>query len=262
MLTEAGEIHLLTVLDDGRAIATRDEGATRWQRVLTPTGIQLLRNELTATGLTGESAQYMPVPNPGVNPPGYAGATNLEVALPGGEMVVVGWYLFSDTPADYYKPQPEAEALEALAGRLATLDDWLPAAAWAGGASKPYSPEQYRIFIYSSPWGGTLDQLAVETTTVSWPLVDGIDVYGGVVDAVAHEKGDAGPTPRCRVVSLDEGTAVIEALAAAGSTVATTRLIPGSAWELGYRANRRQVVVNLEPILPFADTTCGRGVTF
>jgi hypothetical protein len=262
MLTELGEVHVLTLLDDGRVVTTRDEGATREQRVLTTGGIQLLRDELNATGLTDESAQFLPVANPGKDPPGYAGSTVLEVALPGGEMAVIGWYLFGDTPADYYKPQPEAQALEALAARLATLEEWLPAAAWADAAAMSYAPTQYRVFIYSSRWGGALNQLSVETSTVSWPLIDGVDVYGDVVDVVAHQKGDTGPTPRCRVVSVVEGATAIEALRAAGAAPSSNRLIPGTALELGFRANRRQIVINLEPILPFADTTCGREATF
>jgi hypothetical protein len=262
ILTEMGDVHVLTVLDDGRAIATRDEGATRVQRVLTAAGIQLLRDELTATGLTDKSAQYEPIPNPGVDPPGYAGGTNLEIALPGGEMVVISWYLFGDTLADYYKPQPEAEALEALAARLATLEDWLPASAWAEAEARPYAPTQYRIYIYGFRSAAPLDQFGVETATVSWPLIDGVDVYGDVVNVAAHETGDEGPTPRCRVVSVVEGTAVIEALQAAGAATSTDRMIPGTALELGYRANRRQVVINLEPILPLADTSCGREATF
>jgi len=262
VLTEVGEVHVLTVLDDGRAIATRDDGATRSERVLTPAGIQLLRDELSSTGLTDKSAQYEPVPNPGVDPPGYAGGTNLEIALPGGETIVISWYLFGDTPADYYKPQPEAEALEALAARLATLEDWLPASAWAEPEARSYAPTQYRIYVYGFRSAAPLDQFGVETATVSWPLIDGVDVYGDVVTVAAHETGDKGPTPRCRVVSVVEGSAVIEALRAAGAATSTERMIPGTAFELGYRANRRQVVINLEPILPFEETTCGRESTF
>ncbi len=261
--SDVGDTHVLTVLDDGRAISTRSEDASRVERLLTATGIQRLRDELQATGLTERSGQYMPVANPGVEPPGAGiGSNTLEVTLPGGKTAVINWYLYADTPADYYQPQPEAEALEALAGRLATLEDWLPAAAWADAEAKPYAPVQYRIFIYGSHWGGSLDQLSVETTTVSWPLVVGVDVYGDVVDSVAHEKGDAGPAPRCRVVSVEEGTAVIEALQAAGARLASSRQIPGPALELGYRANRREIVINLEPILPFADTGCGREIAF
>jgi hypothetical protein len=262
MGTELGPVHVLTVLDDGRAITTRDEGATREERVLSPAGIQLIRAELNATGLTDKSAQYLPVANPGKNPPGYAGATNLDVVLPGGEAVRVAWYLFPDTAADYYKPQPEAEVLDALKERLATLEEWLPANAWTEAASRPYAPTQYRIYVSSYPWGGALNQLPVETVTVIWPLIDGVDVYGDVVQLVARKRGDADSSAHCRIATVAEGAAVIEALEAAGAAPSSTRLIPGVALELGYRANRRQVVVNIEPILPFADTSCGREITF
>lgn len=265
---EGGRVHVLTVLEDGRTITSSYEqfGANpSVERRLTAAGIQLLLDELDATGLSFlASADYSPVPRPGIEPPGFGGAgPAIAVGLPGGGTAVVSWYLFADIDhRNYFKPQPEAEALEALRARLSTLDKWLPAAAWADAQARPYVPLQYRIFIYSSRWGGTLDQLSVETATVSWPLVDGADVYGDVVDVVAHETGDVGPTPRCRVVSAEEGTAVIGSLEAAGAATSDEHLIAGTSFELGYRANRRQVVINLEPILPLAETSCGREITF
>ena len=258
-----GALHVVTVLDDGRVIITRDGGATRVERVLTADGLQLLRDVLQAPGLTDRSGEYMPVANPGVEPPGHdGGPSRLEITLPAGEIAVISWYLYSDTPEDYFKPQPEAEALEAVAARLATLNEWLPETAWAEAEARPYVPAQYRIYIFGFRSGAPLDQLGVETSAVSWPLVDGVNVYGNVVNAVAREKGDAGPFPRCRIVGVEEGAAVIAALQQAGAAAGSASLIPGPALELGYRANRRQVVINLEPILPFAETSCGREISF
>jgi len=70
---EAGRVHLLTVLDDGRIITSDDQGVYV-ERRLTAAGVQLLRDELDATGLTDTSADYSPVANPGVEPPAYGGA--------------------------------------------------------------------------------------------------------------------------------------------------------------------------------------------
>jgi hypothetical protein len=256
---EAGRVHLLTVLEDGRIITSDDLGAYV-ERRLTAAGVQLLRDELDATGLTDTSADYLPVANPGVEPPGYGGAgPSLEVGQPGGGTVVITWFLFGDTEQDYFQPQPEAEALEALLARLTTLDEWLPASAWADATPTPYAPAQYRIFIYSQQWGGNPDDLPVEAATVSWPLAGGIDVYGDVVEIVTQEPEFS---VRCRAVSAAEAAPVRQALAAAGATPAVDSFIPGISFALGHRATSRLVTTTLEPILPVADTGCGAETTF
>jgi hypothetical protein len=258
---EAGRVHVVTVLEDGRTITSGYDqfGASpSVERRLTAAGVQLLLDELDATGLSFlASADYSPVSKPGVEPPGYGGAgPALEVGLSGGGTAVISWYFFNDEGL-FFEPQPEAEALEALYARLSTLDEWLPANAWADAGPSPYAPAQYRIFIFSTWWGGSLDDLPVESATVSWPLIEGIDVYGDVVKIVTQETGDSGPYPRCRVVSSEEGKAVIGALEAAGAAPSLWHFIPGTSLQLGYRATSRQVFINLEPILPHADTSCG-----
>jgi hypothetical protein len=255
---EAGRTHIVTVLDDGRII-TMDQGAFV-ERTLTEAGMQLLRDELDATGLTDLSADYPPVANPGVEPPGYGGAgPSLEVGQPGGGTTVITWFLFGDTEQDYFQPQPEAEALEALAARLSTLDDWLPAGAWADANARAYVPDRYRIYAYTQQWGGSLEDLPVETATVSWPLVDGIDTYSGSVESLTQEPEFS---LRCREASTAHGSALLEALEAAGAESSVDSMIPGQSFGLGHRATGRLVTITLEPILPVADTSCGSETTF
>ena len=256
--SEADRIHIVTVLEDGRII-TMEQGAFV-ERTLTAAGIQLLRDELNATGLTDTSADYSPVANPGVEPPGYGGAgPSLEVGQPGGGTTVITWFLFGDTEQDYFQPQPEAEALEALAARLSTLDDWLPAAAWADANARPFVPDRYRIFVSTQQWGGSLDDLPVETATVSWPLVDGVDGY---TDAVENLTQEPEFSLRCREAGAADGTALREALAAAGATPNVDSSIPGTSFVLGHRATSRVVTITLEPILPATDPRCGVETTF
>jgi hypothetical protein len=255
---EAGRVHIVTVLEDGRII-TIDQGALV-ERTLMADGIRLLRNELDATGLTDASADYSPVANPGVEPPGYGGAgPSLEVGQPGGGTTVITWFLFGDTEQDYFQPQPEAETLEALAARLSTIDDWLPASAWADSNARPYVPERYRIFINTQQWGGSLDDLPVETATVSWPLVDGIDTY---TDAIENLTQEPEFSLRCRAATTADGTALLEALEAAGAMPSVDSVIPGTSFALGHRATSRMVTIILEPILPAAETSCGPETTF
>ena len=109
---EGGRVHLVTVLDDGRIITTGGANPLI-ERRLTAAGVQLLRDELHATGLTFlASADYSPVAKPGVEPPPYGGAgPAIEVGLPGGGTATISWFFFGDTEQDYFQPQPEAEAL-------------------------------------------------------------------------------------------------------------------------------------------------------
>src|SRR5688500_13846095 len=137
---EAGRIHRVTVFDDGRVLISRPDGqggtSAPEERRLTAAGVDLVRAELAAMSLPDASVDYQPVPNPGIEPPGYGGAGPLlEVGLPDGGTAVITWYLFADTELDYFQPQPEAEALDAVAARLASLEDWLPADAWVDGTS-------------------------------------------------------------------------------------------------------------------------------
>ena len=260
--SEEGRVHVVTVLEDGRLITASEGG---WfnnsvERRLTAAGVQLLRDELDATGLTFlTSADYMPVAIPGVEPLPYGGVgPALEVGLSGGETAVISWYLFPDVLGDYFQPQPEAEVLEALATRLSTLDEWLPANAWADANARPYAPARYRIYIErvtDAQWaqnGGNLNDL-VESATVSWPLDEGIDAFGDVVGNVAP-----GPDAmRCGVVSADEASATIEALETAGVPLGDSIYSSYSAgqYELKDRAASRVVFITFERMMP-DETNC------
>ena len=71
---ELGPFHLVTILDDGRLIISDPGGGTApMERRLTAAGIQLVRDEMAATGLTDATANFTPIANPGVEPPGFGG---------------------------------------------------------------------------------------------------------------------------------------------------------------------------------------------
>lgn len=207
---EAGPLHVITILDNGVVISSEP---ALMERQLTDAGIQLVRDEMAATGLTDAPANYDPVPNPGVEPPGYGGSGSvLEVGVPGGESIVITWYLFNDSPEqDFFQPQPEAEALEALSARLATLEEWLPASAWADDTAEPYEPVSYLMAIDSQPRGPGEDSW-VEIDTVVWPLDEAIDDFGELSDPDID-----GVRSGC--VSGEDGRAVMAALDAAGASL-------------------------------------------
>lgn len=245
---EAGRIHLVTVLDDGRVVTSDPFGAAPpLERRLTEAGVQLVIDEIEATGLTDESADYNPVPNPGVEAPGYGGAgPSLEFGRPGGETVVITWFLFGDTEQDYFQPQPEAEALEALAARLTTLEDWLPASAWADAVGAPYEPSSYLMTIAIDPWGGTPDELPVDFTTVEWPLAGEMTTFGEETNPPPNEI-------RCAMIDAAEGSAVVEAFETAGAEPGFEGQL---AFRLGDRAGNRHITVTLEPTLTAGEGGC------
>lgn len=259
---EAGRVHVVTVLDDGRLITTDPNPAggvdPPIERRLTAEGVQLIRDEMEATGLSfAESVMYMPVGPDGESPPMGGAGPALEVGQPGGGTAVIAWVFFNDIDDLYdLEPQPEAEALDALAVRLSTLDEWLPASAWADQTGAPYAPERYRVYVYSNPLDG--EELPVEHATVSWPLVDGTDIFADVVGGVAQETGDGSSPIRCREMSADEAAPIVAALETAGARLGEGGgIFPGTTFQLGNRATSRIVDVTFEPILPHADATCG-----
>jgi hypothetical protein len=247
---EAGRVHLVTVMDDGRVITSGPSGADPpLERRLTPAGVELVRTELARTGLTEESAEYLPIPNPGAEPPAYGGAgPSLEVgAAEGGEPVVVSWFLFGDTEEDYFQPQPEAEALEELAARLTSLETWIPAEGWTDDTGVPHQPDSYEMTILFEAWGGTADELPVEFTAVSWPLPGEMVDFGEVPTvALPFEI-------RCGTVDAADGEAVIRALEAAG---AEPGFEGGLVFRLGDRGGSRQITITLVPSLLATQIGC------
>jgi hypothetical protein len=202
---------------------------------------------MAATGLTDTTADFSPVPNPGVEPPGFIGSLGrLEIGQPFGSPVVITWNLYGDTEADYFQPQPEAEALQALSDRLSTLEEWLPAEAWANANPVPYVPDAYRLTISSFAWGGSLADLPPEVTTLEWPA--GVD-RGDLDNVLASTR----ERTRCRLITGAEGTAVIAALEAADATPQDGTNL---SFELGERAAPRTIRITLAPILLANDSVC------
>jgi hypothetical protein len=244
---ELGPSHLVTILEDGRVITSDSSRATApVERRLTPDGIQLVRDAMAATGLTDTTADFSPVAKPGVEPPGFIGDLgHLEIGQPGGSTVVISWNFYNDGGA-YFRPQTEAEALQALRVRLTTLEEWLPAAAWAEPNPIPYAPDGYRITISSSAFGGNPDDLHPEVATLAWPVgVDRTDL-DEVLDSSLEET-------RCRLIDGAEGSAVVAALQSAGARPEVGTYL---TFELGEREVPRTIGFTLEPMLPFVESVC------
>lgn len=254
---EDGRTHLLTVLEDGRIITTSHQGSPSHptvERRLTAAGVQLLRDELDATRLTFlSSTDYSPVSKPGVEHPGYGGAgPALVVGLSDGGTAVISWYFFNDSGL-YFEPQLEAEALNDLYARLSTLDEWLPANAWADADARPYAPAQYRVQVIGNPWGGSLDDL-VEVSEVNWPVSASVT---DLLDQIAATSGESDFTSQeCSLLSAADAELVQAALVEAGAP-ASDFFLP--SYRLGDRDAAREMGLVFEPILPLDENGCAGG---
>jgi hypothetical protein len=201
---------------------------------------------MAATGLTGGSASYTPVANPGKELVFGGSGSVLEIWQPGGDSILINWLLFADDEEqDLAAPQPEAEALDALAARLTTLEEWLPADAWADASAAPFEPERYLMAIDLQPRvPGDTDW--VDVAAVSWPLEDGIDAFGEVSDP---------PIDDVRTGCLDgaDGRAVMAALDAVGASLGDEALLLRT-FILG-NGPTLQFVITVSPILT-STTSC------
>lgn len=247
----SGLSHIVTVEADGRIITTQDKDAPNpfVERRLTAAGIELLRAELEETGLTDASGEYEPIARPGVEPPGRGAVVHtLRVGLAAGGTAVIRWVAMYDDEDLYYEPSPEREMLDALALRLQTLDEWLPANAWADPTAAPYLPARLHLLIQMIEWGGAPSELPVEFSEVAWPLETSIDESGEVMES-PHLGLDSA---RCGLITADEATALVDALAEAG---ATRSELLWSPFELGERESNLLVRITISPAMP-DQTSC------
>jgi hypothetical protein len=253
---EDGRVHLLTVLEDGRIITTSHQGTSHptVERRLTAAGVQLLLDELDATGLTLlTSADYSPVAKPGADG-GYGGAgPALVVGLPAGGTAVTSWVFMPDPLHLTWEPQPEAEALDALYARLTTLDKWLRASAWADANPRPYLPAQYRVNVTGNPWGGSLDEL-IDVSDVNWPV--SASVTDLLDQIVAASKQSDSTSDGCSVLTAADAALVQAALVEVGAP-AGGYYVP--SYRVGDRAAAREIVLVFDPIMPRDETGCDGG---
>jgi hypothetical protein len=253
---ELGLGWVVHVYADGRVITPGiqpyqgTEGAWRVVRQLSPSGVEALLNEVTATGLFGESASYPPVPLPGVDPPGRGGAGYAITLGSGSSAIRVTWTsLFGDDEL-YYEPSPERELLDALGERVVDFGAWLPASAWTNADACAYQADRFRVFVEAQAWGGPVENLPVDVTEISWPL------GGNLLDWGRDVGGARQPPPyllRCEVVSRDDADLVRRALRSAGARVVRDAGLDGGPTlelELGEAAGPRIVSVILRPMLP------------
>jgi hypothetical protein len=254
---ELAQTWVITIYDDGRVftpgITPNEPSDEAWRvvRFLTDAGLDRLVGEVVDTGLFEVSAQYSPVPLPGVEPPGRGASGYTITVAQGSEQVVVSWVSVFADDATYYEPSPEREQLDALAADLIEFDSWLPAEEWAMAEPCPYRAQAFGIYVEAQAWGGSLDELPVDIADVAWPLGGDIFDWGEEID---HPDPDPAHLARCAVASRADAETLGDDLRSAGAGVFVDGggLDVGAYTELrlGDRASTRVVSVYIQPLMP------------
>ena len=246
--------YTISLMTDGRLTTIRVGGGSEalTHRRLTAEGVELVRQEILATGLFGESAFFPPVPKPGMELPGRGNSGYIVDFGTDTGTVQVGWVMVTEDEVEWAQPSPERVRLDPLGHRLTTLEAWLPTEAWLEANPMPYVPERYRLFVTAQPWGGELNDLPPEATQVAWPLDGTVLTYG-------EANQDASPdwSVRCGIVSAVDAERVRVALAAAGAPMGELASAYVIGAGLGHRSSSRVIDVLLVALHPHEDGCVG-----
>ena len=245
-----------TILADGRVIwmSERPTGMVLSERTLTPSGLQIVRDAIDATGLFEADGSYGPTIKPGKDPPGHGVKGYGFRAARGDDFVTVGatdpqifendnrvWHDVWDIPAQSY-------VLADLATKLLDPVAWLPADAWAD-PSRPYLAEAYLLIVTAERFAGDRPPYP-DVDVVRWPFPSSIDRIGAPYTA----QGRIVENSRCLPITR----AVATELAAAERAVGYERSIADPYTELPYSWERGpgSVNVTVRPLLPDQPLTC------
>lgn len=125
------------------------------------------------------------------------------------------------------------EALTALMARLTTLDQWLPADAWADDGSQPYAPTALRLVVRNAD-ADPPDDAGIGNTLIEWPGPGDPAAFGGETNVADL---------RCGVVAGEEAQTWNRLLATANELTRFT-------------SNGHTYEVRVRPLLPDEPETC------
>lgn len=246
----------LIVLEDGRVLRETEVGMT--ERQLTPAGMQQIRDALDATGLFTQDASFEPILNPGQQPGGFGPAMlSFDVGTESGQVHVttseVDAYAADNTRGEIWTIPPESHVLEELGAKLAELDGWLPADAWAGPA-KAHLPDHYLLIVTAergvipAPFHGTYP----DADAVAWALGGRIESLGAPYEPPEGSEG------RSRCLTVDRQTAERIAAAEGAATEDRDRSLWLATDTLTYAWHRGPggIDVTLRMVLPYQLPTC------
>lgn len=238
---------LLTVLDDGRVITRGEEsdaGDLRLVvRTLTPAGLARLGDEVRGTGLFEVSADHV---SRSLSDPEPLGAGRLIAQFTYGaapNQVVVRSSISAPAGESPSEATPEVQRLTELRSRLLTLESWLPVEAWIERGALPYLARGFMIRVQPA-----FEDL--EPGAVTWPLREWIETLHGTWNRQLH----------CGVITLDEASAIVAELHAAGLRTVDERPISGLdgvVWtHLGAQDESYMFELVIVPLTPDGAPSC------
>lgn len=251
-----------TILADGRVIWMSEgpAGMVLSERTLTPSGLQIVRDAIDATGLFEADGSYWPTVKPGKVPPAHGAIGYGFRATHGDALVIVGatdpaifegdnriWGDVWDIPAELY-------VLADLARKLSDPVAWLPDDAWAN-VRRPHVAEAYLLIVTGERFAGDRPPYP-DVDAVRWPFPFSIDAIGAPYTAQGRIVGNSRCLPITRELAAE--------LAAAERAVGYERSIADPYTELSYAWARGpgSVNVTVRLLLPDQPATCVDGGTW
>lgn len=205
-----------TIFDDGTVIATVPGGGTLELARLTTGGLATIRADLIDLPALQRSAEYVPVPLPGAEPPGHGACHYRFTVGPDPDPIVVrsiSWF-GDEEEREFYEPSPERRILDAVAANLIAVRSVLDDALWVDNRGLPYVGTEYTLWLTTA--GGARPQATVEYEDLG-------------LASPWRELGDARGEGRCAVVSIATAFRVVAALRAGGYEAGLDGLSSGDA---------------------------------
>jgi hypothetical protein len=204
-----------SLVTDGRLTTPSNSG---WVvRILSPVGVERVRNEVLDTGLFSESFDLpLELTSDAVECTDGIGLTfgaEIEIVTDG-TPVAVSWER-TGLPKECFEPSAERDVLNALLERLTSLGKWLPVDAWEDQVPRPLEVDTFRLITVSQPHRPDLGDVP-GTATVEWPLTDRLLTFG---EPMAPPPFVPQYQLRCGVVTSQEREMVADALTDAGADV-------------------------------------------
>ena len=204
-------------------------------RQLTESGVQTVLQTIAATGQFGGSVEWRGAQNFVAD----ANDTIFTLHADGRETIVKVYGLGTVGPGIEPPPNfPAAEmaahqALQRLVDRLTTMDQWLPATAWADAAWREYEPSAM-LLIARNADNDPPDDSGIGITEVEWPVAG---------DPAAFGEPTTLPDMRCGAVTGEDAAAWLAVLSTANQMTRFT-------------ADGHKYEVTVRPLLPDEPGTC------
>jgi hypothetical protein len=236
----------VVVTADGRFV-TRSDDQQLWERRLTPAGVQLVRDELIATGLFERDQRFPLELRPGANAP-QRGVGGLQFKVwRDTRTVEVQTAVEQGADEILFNPSPARTRLDRLSKQLTNPETWLPGDAWADSTPKAYEARAFALLLRTEV-AQSNETPKIDGLTATWPFSVGPLALG---ETLPESAGPQAETTRCSVLTKDDVLAVRDAMVRAGG-VDVIHAQPDGALFASFASQDQQsrLVVGVRPLMP------------